>query len=155
MTARDNKNGGSNEPVTWESIPIGEVLPIVEYTLTSDLIENYRKLVGNPTASYPTVAARHPARCFHARYGGRMRLPNMGYDTEYYNPPEPDKRIVVTARVIDKFIRRETKYMIVEARAIDEDGRLIQIDRLRATPKTYDEQAFSAVAGKWETDDRS
>jgi hypothetical protein len=134
----------------WHSVRVGEVLPSVTYTLDRDKVEAYRALVENPTAAYPTVAARHPAMAFHERYRGQMRLPNMGYESQYFSPPEPGSVITVTALVVDKYVKRDRKFLVVEARAVDDQGRLIQIDRVIGMVARVDEPAFDAVGQKWE-----
>jgi hypothetical protein len=133
----------------FDRIEIGEDLGTMEYVLTAEMLANYRRVVDNPHAAYPTVAARHPANLFYRRYGGRMRVPNTGHDSEYFNPPIPGKRIVVSARIVDKYVRREKPYLIVEATATDEDGRLIEISRLVGMAREVGQPALAEVARKW------
>ena len=49
----------------------------------------------------------------------------------------------------DKYIRREKTYLIVEAEAVDEDGRLIEISRLVGLARQVGTPALAAVASKW------
>jgi hypothetical protein len=106
--------------------------------------------VDNPTAAYPTVAARHPANLFYRKYAAVMRVPNMGHDSEYFNPPVAGKRITVSARIADKYLRRGNAYLIVEATAIDEDGRKIETSRLVGLAREVGKQAaHEGIAKKW------
>src|SRR5436189_3624788 len=107
----------------WESIPLGDDLGTMDYIMTEQMIADYRRVVDNPHAAYPTVAARHPANLFYRKYASIMRVPNMGHDSEYFNPPLVGKRITIHGRIADKYIRRGNAYIIVEATAMDEDGR--------------------------------
>jgi hypothetical protein len=133
----------------WDEIPVGEDLGAMEYILTAEMIADYRRVVGNPNAAYPTVAARHPANLFYRKYKPLMRVPNTGHDSQYFNPPIPGKKLIVTAMIADKYIRREKKYIIVEAKAVDEDGRLIEISRLIGLARPVGLPALEAVAKKW------
>ncbi len=134
----------------WESIPVGDDLGTMDYVMTEKMIADYREVVGNPTAAYPTVAARHPANLFYRKYRAVMRVPNTGHDSQFFNPPVAGKRIFVKATVADKYIRREKAYLIIEATATDEDGRLIEISRLVGLARPTTRPALADVAGKWE-----
>lgn len=147
MSEADHSNA------VWESIPVGEDLGTMDYVMTEKMISDYREVVGNPTAAYPTVAARHPANLFYRKYRSVMRVPNTGHDSQYFNPPIPGKRIFVKAHVADKYIRRDKTYLIIEATATDEDGRLIEISRLVGLARPTTRPALADVAKKWETKD--
>ena len=134
----------------WASIPIGEDLGSLDYVLTSKMVDDYRRVVGNPHAAYPTVAARHPANLFYRKYKAVMRVPNMGHDSEYFNPPVAGKRITIHGRIADKYIRRGQPYIIVEAIATDEDGRLIEKSRLVGHARQVGrDAAHGTIAQKW------
>jgi len=59
----------------WESIPVGDDLGTLDYVLTAQMVADYRRVVDNPHAAYPTVAARHPANLFYRKYAAVMRVP--------------------------------------------------------------------------------
>jgi hypothetical protein len=131
---------------------VGEVLPGFSYVLTQQMFDDYRDTVQNPTAVYPIVAARHPAHCFYSRYNGRFRVPNAGYECEYYNPPLPDRRIDVAGRLVDLYDRRGKTYVVVEAVATDELGRLIEVSRLVGLLRKSGSPAFEPVVRKLQGD---
>jgi len=133
----------------WQSIQIGEDLGSLDYEMTAQMIADYRRVVDNPLAAYPTVAARHPANLFYRKYAKEMRVPNTGQESQYFNPPIAGKRICVTAKIVDKYIRREKAFLVIEATAIDEDGRLIEISRLIGLARPTSQPALDAVASKW------
>ena len=133
----------------WESIPVGDDLGTMDYVMTEKMIADYRRVVGNPNAAYPTVAARHPANLFYRKYAKIMRVPNAGHDSQFFNPPIPGKRIFVSAYVADKYIRRGRPYIVVEATAKDEDGRLIEISRLIGMARPVGIPAHADLAKKW------
>lgn len=134
----------------WESIPVGDDLGTMDYVMTEQMVSDYRRVVGNPTAAFPTVAARHPANLFYRKYAKVMRVPNAGHDSEYFNPPIPGKRIFVSARIADKYVRRGKPYLVVEATATDEDGRLIEISRLIGLARQVGLLAHGELVRKWE-----
>lgn len=136
----------------WESIPVDDDLGSLEYVLTAEMMADYRRVVDNPYAAYPTVAARHPANLFYRKYKSRMRVPNMGHDSEYYNHPIAGKRITIKAHIADKYIRRGKPYLVIEATATDEDGRLIEVSRLIGLAREVGSQpAHEEMARKWGT----
>lgn len=134
----------------WEALQVGEELPSYEYLLTQEMLDAYRRVVENPNAAYPTIAGRHPDHCFRNRYADQMRLPNCGQESEYFQPPVPEKRIRVTGRIADKYIRRGKAYVVVEATSVDEDDHPIETSRLIGLAIEGDQPAFAAVARKWE-----
>src|SRR5688572_20719134 len=117
-----------------DEVTIGEKLDSFSYLVTQEMLDEYRAIVDNPRAAYPTVAGRHSLQAFTNRYT-EGRVMNAGTDSEYYNEVLPGKRIFVEAKIIDKYVRRSKPYIIVESRAVDEDGRLIEISRLIAKAK--------------------
>jgi hypothetical protein len=133
----------------WESIPVGDDLGSLDYVMTAEMIADYRRVVDNPIAAYPTISARHPARLFYRKYKEVMRVPNSGHDSQYFNPPIAGKRITISARVVDKYIRRDKPYLIIEATAVDEDGRVIEISRLVGLARQVGRPAHADVASKW------
>jgi hypothetical protein len=140
----------ASEHSAWASIPVGDDLGSLDYVLTEQMVADYRRVVDNPHAAYPTVAARHPANLFYRKYASIMRVPNMGHDSEYFNPPVPGKRITITGRIADKYIRRGNTYIVVEATAVDEDGRLIERSKLIGLAREVGKQAaHDNIAKKW------
>jgi len=145
-------DASGNDNKVWASIQVGEDLGSLDYVMTAEMIADYRRVVDNPNAAYPTVAARHPANLFYRKYKSQMRVPNMGQDSEYHNPPIAGKRITITARIADKYIRRDKPYLVVEATATDEDGRLIEVSRLIGLAREVGSQpAHEELARKWGT----
>ena len=134
----------------WESIPVGDDLGSLDYILTQQMVDDYRRVVDNPQVGSPTDVYRHPANLFYRKYAAVMRVPNMGHDCEYFNPPVADKRITITGRIADKYLRRGNAYLIVEATAVDEDGRLIEKSRLVGLAREVGkEAAHENIAKKW------
>jgi hypothetical protein len=134
----------------WELARVGEELDPFEYLITRAMFDEYRDIVGDPEAAYPTVAGRHSLRAFTHRYGP-AKLMNTGTESEYFNPVVPDRIIRVTARIVDKYERRGKPYLVVESMAIDEDDRPIERSRLIGMSAQPSRPLFAAVSGKWES----
>ena len=58
--------------------------------------------------------------------------------------PIPGKVIKVSGRVADKYLRKDLPYIVLEATAVDEDGRLLE--RVR----TYQLKKPDELGKKWE-----
>lgn len=139
-------SGGS--PWLWDAVQVGQELDPFEYLVTREMIERYRAVVENPAACYPTVAGRHPLRAFNEKYG-KQTLMNVGAEAEYFGEVLPDKKLRVTARIVDKYMRRDKPYLVVEARTVDEDGRLIEVSRVVGLAAKARAPLFTEVAKKW------
>ncbi len=127
----------------YEKIEIGEELGSYEYTLTQEMLDNFRSSIADPDAVFPTLAVKHDATAFAMVYEDNTGGVNAGNEVEFYNPPIPGKKVFVTGRIADKYLRRDKPYMVIEATAIDEDGRLLE--KLR----TYQMKKPDEVGKKW------
>ena len=128
----------------YDKLEIGEELGTYEYMLTPEMLDNFRTAVNDPDASFPTLAVKHDATAFAMVYEDNTGGVNAGNEVEFFNPPIPGKTIRVTGRVADKYLRRDKPYMVIEATAVDEDGRLLE--KLRTYQMKPDE-----VGKKWQT----
>ena len=127
----------------YDAIEIGEELGSYEYLLTQEMLDNFRASIDDPEASFRTLAVKHDATAFAMVYEDNTGGVNAGNEVEFYSPPTPGKKIRVTGRVADKYLRRDKPYMVIEATAIDEDGRLLE--KLR----TYQMKKPDEVGKKW------
>ncbi len=111
--------------LTFESAIVGEELATYEYVLTGEDIERYRRSVRDPEARFPTIAIKNDATALEMKYDAGPGI-NARQAVEFFNPPTPGKRIRVTGKLIDKYVRRGKPYIVNQATAMDEDGRLIE-----------------------------
>jgi hypothetical protein len=128
----------------FDKIEIGEDLGSYEYVLSQEVLDRFREAVGDPDGSFPTVAVRHDSTALALAYEDNTGGVNAGSEVEYYNPPIPGKKIKVTGRIANKYWRRDKPYLVVEATAVDEDGRLLEIMR------TYQMKKPDEVGKKWQ-----
>ena len=129
----------------FDKVEIGEDLGIYEYVLTQEMMDGFRLAVDDPDAAFPTLAVKHDATLFAMVYQDDTGGVNAGNEVEFFNPPVPGKKIRVTGRVVNKYWRRDKPYLVIEATAIDEDGRLLE--KLR----TYQLKKPDEVGKKWQS----
>ena len=63
---------------------------------------------------FPTLAVKHDATAFAMVYDDQTGGVNAGNEVEFFNPPIPGKKIRVTGRIADKYLRRDKPYMVIE-----------------------------------------
>ena len=131
------------KPFIYDNIQIGEELGSYEYVLTQEMLDNFRASVQDPDACFPTLAVKHDATALNMVYDDQVGGVNAGNEVEFFNPPIVGKKIFVKGRIHDKYLRRDKPYMVIEATAVDEDGRMLE--RLR----TYQMKKPDEVGKKW------
>jgi hypothetical protein len=127
----------------YDQVEIGEELGSYEYLLTQEMLDNFRASIDDPEGCFPTLAVKHDATALAMVYDDTTGGVNAGNQVEFFNPPVPGKKIKVTGRVADKYMRRDKPYLVIEATAVDEDGRLLE--KLR----TYQMKKPDEVGKKW------
>ena len=127
----------------YNAVQVGEELGSYEYLLTQDMVDLYRRAVDDPDAVFPTIAVKHDATSLALSYDDQTGGVNAGNEIELHHPPVPGKKIRVTGRIYDKYIRRDKPYLVIEATATDEDGRLIEKMR------TYQLKKPEELGKKW------
>lgn len=127
----------------YNKVEIGEELGSYEYVLTQEMVDNFQASVEDPDAPFPTLAVKHDATALNMVYDDTTGGVNAGNEVEFFNPPIPGKKIMVKGRIADKYMRRDKPYLVIEATATDEDGRLLE--KLR----TYQMKKPDEVGKKW------
>ena len=115
---------GNKIELDWEALQVGETFERFEYTLTEEMINDYRQGVMDPEASFPTISHKVDVRQYNSKYTDAGSV-NARCAFHSYNPPIAGKRLTVTAWIADKYLRRGKNYIVTEAVSVDEDGRLI------------------------------
>ena len=132
------------KPLVYDDLVIGEELGAYEYLLTQEMLDRFRLAVDDPEASFPTLAVKHDVTSFAMVYEDNTGGVNAGNEMEFHNPPIPGKKVKVTGRIHDKYSRRDKPYLVIEATAVDEDGRLLEKMR------TYQMKKPDEVGKKWQ-----
>jgi hypothetical protein len=128
----------------YNKLQIGEELGSYEYLLTQEMLDNFRASVEDPDAAFPTIGVKHDATALAMCYVDNIGGVNAGNEMEFHNPPIPGKKVKVTGRIHDKYSRRDKPYLVIEATAVDEDGRLLEKMR------TYQMKKPDEVGKKWQ-----
>jgi hypothetical protein len=136
--------GSQPKEFDYESSKIGEELGSYDYVLSQETLDNFRQAVDDPDALFPTIAVKHDATAFALAYQDNTGGINAGNEVEFFNPPVPGKKITITGRISNKYLRRDKPYLVIEATAIDEDGRLLEKTR------TYQMKKPDEVGKKWQ-----
>ncbi len=138
---------GDKKQFDYDSAQAGEELGSYEYLLTREMVDRYREAVDDPDAVFATIAVKHDATAFLMVYDDPTGNVLAGNQVEFFNEPIPGKRIRVTASLADKYYRRDRPYIVLEATAEDEDGRLLE--RVRA----YQLKKPDELGRKWHPQD--
>ena len=129
---------------SFEETQAGDELGSYEYLLTQEMLDTFRESVDDPDASFATLAIKHDATAFEMVYNDQTGTINAANEVEFHNAPIPGKIIKVTGRVADKYLRKDLPYIVLEATAVDEDGRLLEKIR------TYQLKKPDELGKKWQ-----
>lgn len=129
---------------SYEEIQVGDALGSYEYVLTQEMLDMFRESVDDPEAPFPTLAIKHDATAFELAYEDNTGTINAANEVEFHAAPVPGKVIRVTGRVANKYLRKDLPYIVLEATAVDEDGRLLEKVR------TYQLKKPDELGKKWE-----
>ena len=132
----------------YDKAEIGEALGSYQYTLTQEMLDAFRASVEDPDAPFPTLGVKHDATAFAMVYDDPIGTVNAGNEVAFYNPPIVGKTIHVTGRISDKYLRRDKPYIVIEATAVDEDGRLLE------KLSTYQLKKPDELGKKWHPEQR-
>ena len=121
------------KPFNYDTIHIGEVLGVREVRITDEMIRTCAQ----------AIESSHPWYFEDSPYGGRIAPPTIfDNDTlrmldeqyerfgsihakqawEFFYPARLGKKVMLTVRVVDKYVRRNRPYLVMELVAVDEDG---------------------------------
>ena len=120
--------------IPFESIIVGETLGPIEYVVSKEDVEQYcddwkdpnsmyleDSPFGGPVAPPAFRAGLDSFRLLGSRYDSHATL---GFSTEheFMNPITIGKRLIVTGKLADKYIKRGIEYVVIEYSTVDEDG---------------------------------
>lgn len=114
----------------FDEIQVGEQYGPLEYVLTPEKLETFRKVVGDPDAVYPTIASKDYSNLLRSKYD-EVGLINAKHESWYSSPPRPGERITTRGHLADKYVRRGRAYVVVETHSVGDDGR--QLVRSKTT----------------------
>jgi len=123
-----------SKEIPFESIVVGESLGPIEYVVRKKDVERYcddwkdfnpmyleDSHFGEPIAPPAYRAGLDGFTLLGTKYDSHETL---GFNTahEFFNPIRIGKKLVVTGKLTDKYIKRGLEYVVIEYATVDEDG---------------------------------
>ena len=135
--------------VFFDEISVEQTLSPFVCTLTEEDIKGYLEAVEDRNPLYgdeefakksafgglitpPGIVAIYFVRAFHAEMKPPPGGIQAGHDFEFYQPARPGDILTTTTRVVDKYIKKERKYVEWETVTTNHRGELIVKTRARA-----------------------
>jgi hypothetical protein len=112
----------------FDRIQVGETFGPLEYSITAEKLELYRQAVEDPDAVFATIAAKDYSTLLRTRYTVD-KIVNARHQSQYLIPPAVGTTIRTSGQIVDKYEKREHKFLVVETRSVDEAGRTLVISR--------------------------
>jgi acyl dehydratase len=118
---------------SFENIEMGKDLGRKEILITDEMIQKYTHAIETDHPWYlndspfggriapPTIFDNETLRLLDSKYA-RFGSIHAKQAWEFKYPVFLGKRYVVAARVVDKYVKRERGYIVMEMRVISEDG---------------------------------
>ena len=124
------------KPFNYDTIQVGEVLGTRELTITRDMIATCAE----------AIESQHPWYFYHSPFGGpvapatifdndSLRMLDEQYSRfgsiharqswEFLRPARLGDRVRLRVAIVDKFMRRERPYLVMELTAADANGNLL------------------------------
>jgi hypothetical protein len=108
----------------FDAAVVGDEYGPLEYTLTPEKLELYRRAIGDPEAVFATIASKDYANLLRTRYT-LGEVVNARHETRYHRPPEVGDRVRITGRLVDRFVKRERPFIVVETISTDAAGEVL------------------------------
>ncbi len=123
----------------WDLMEVGEEFGPIEVVVTDHMIKSFAYAVDDYDPAYmvglpgvgrighPTLLCRDARDVIRTAYelsSGGAGL-HAKHECELFGCPRLGQKITLTGRHIDKYIKREKQYIILEAEAVDEEGKLL------------------------------
>ena len=105
----------------FQGIPLGQQLGFLEYLVTPENLDSYRKAVQYPEAAYPNIVA---GECLEITVQ-KMKIgafDSVTHCDRYFRPPVVGRRVQVTGWLREKRQRRGVEQALVETFAVDDIG---------------------------------
>jgi acyl dehydratase len=117
----------------WDEINVGDQIGPLEYVITEAMVNDFANAVEDyhdwyikdspfgGRIAHPTMLATDQDALFIRKWGPAAGL-HAKHTTEFMNPVIVGKKVKVIASVVEKYIKREKKYLTMEYVYTDEDG---------------------------------
>jgi hypothetical protein len=112
----------------FDSVAVGETFGPLDYVLTDEKMELYRRAVSDPSATFATIASKDYAVLLRSRYE-LGRVVNAKHESRYSRPPEIGALISTQGRLIDKYERRGNRFIVMETTSTGGAGEVLVVSR--------------------------
>jgi acyl dehydratase len=119
--------------LTFESAEVGTDLGSLDYMLTEEKLNLFRRACGDPGARYPTIATKDFYYLLQNRFAVGLML-HAKHESNYVEPPALGQRLTVTGRVVDRYVRRGRGFVVVESVTTGEAGKTVVRSRTTFLP---------------------
>ena len=121
----------------WDDIQIGEELGPLEYDISEDFINNFANAVDDhddwymksspfgDRIAHPTFAATDYNDLAFLTWGPLLSGLHAKHSMELINPVKAGSTVKVSGKIVNKYIKRERKYIEMEYQVVDQDGQEI------------------------------
>lgn len=123
-----------SKDIPFESITVGEMLGPIEYVVEKDDVNQYcddwkddnpmyleNSPFGGPVVPPAFRAGLDSFRLLATKYDAHATL-GVTTEHEFINPLRIGKRLIVTGKISDKYIKRGIEYVIIDYSTVDESG---------------------------------
>lgn len=129
------------KPLVYEEIMIGEELPVMELVVDEGVQGRYLVAVQDENPWYYKGSPWGGAITHHSTLDGStiiavylkyvypLSAVHAKQDTEFINPLPLGKPVRINSKIVDKYVKRERRYIVVESLVVDHDG--VEIMHLR------------------------
>jgi hypothetical protein len=124
-------------PLDFDTVAVGDDFGSLDYVLTAEKMELYRRAVSDPGAAFATIASKDYAVLLRTRFE-LGRVVNAKHESRYFRPPEIGSQITTSGRLADKYERRGHRFIVMETTSTDEAGEVLVVSRttlMLGTPK--------------------
>lgn len=115
--------GHLSEKERFDLIQVGSVEDLGTIVVTQSQIDENRRALDWPEAPFPVLHGTKPDST-KALFPPRVNARSI---RQFFNPPIPGKKVALSMRIADKYLRDGVPYIVEETTATDEDGRIIEI----------------------------
>lgn len=129
----------SPKELLFDDIYVGQEFPGLEYHLNRETIQKYGEAVedldpiytdqeaavasefGGPVA-HPTTASIYILKAYKVGVTSPPGGVHAKQKFEFISPTRPGETLQIKAKVVDKYIKRERRYVVIESLAVNQDG---------------------------------
>jgi acyl dehydratase len=118
---------GGEQWLDFDTLVVPYDLGKIEFLPPQEMFDRYAKVIGDVDAAFVTHAFR-ASTMMHSKLApkpGEAQI-NSGHEAVYFNRPVPGKKLIMTGAIVEKYIKRDLPYIVVEMSVTDEDGRKIE-----------------------------